>query len=139
MTECTTRLFAAKLSGHDRSLFHFYPGLHVYSKGVMGIGPEETFAVVVRDLRDGESSTYWGWWDLRHGHGWCHVYPKKFLVEMCFPYGTEVEEENGKGQMANVAVDMLPPAEYCARCSSPREGETNKNCKEHQWVLVGSE
>lgn len=57
--------------------------------------------VVVRDLHEGETSTYWAWWDAQEKR-FDFVYTSRSLVEMCFPYGSKVEVERGNGEIVNV-------------------------------------
>lgn len=84
----------------------FYPHPHVYTLGMMGFGMDQVSPVLVRDLREDEESEYWAWWDSEHGR-FEFVYQRKFLVDMCFPYGTKAEEERGKGRLLNVSVEAL--------------------------------
>ena len=56
---------------------------------------------------------YWAWWDQERG-SFMFVYPARSLVEMCFHYGTRVEERRGKGHLLPVAIELgalvpLPP------------------------------
>ena len=77
----------------------------------------------VRVVEDPEG-TYWGWWDLdsppdhtptsfyeqRTGNTsprFLFVYPEHMLLNMCFPYGMEVEEERGHGKCYKVRVEVL--------------------------------
>lgn len=103
-TDLYARLHYQEKGSTEILYWHFYPTLHVYTVGLMGFGPEEVDPVLVRDLREGEESPYWGWWDNKHEE-FCLVYPREMLTEMCFPYGTKAEEERGKGQLVNVWVE----------------------------------
>lgn len=53
---------------------------------------------------------YWAWWDEKDKE-FCHVYSAKFLVEMCFPYGTKIEEERGNGKLVPVDITILEEVE----------------------------
>jgi len=73
---------------------------------LFGIRKEDVFLVEVRDLREGETSRYWAWWDNEKqifvpGFIW----PHPGGVEMCFPYGTAVMVKEGKGEKVNVVVE----------------------------------
>lgn len=48
---------------------------------------------------------YWAWWDNKE-QVFHNVYPIRSLVEMCFPYGTEIEEKYGKGHLLKVSVEL---------------------------------
>lgn len=114
MTERSTKLYAHWEDGRNGSFWwHFYPSTHVYTKGLIGFDADEVDPVLVRDLREGEDSPYWAWWDLQNKDHrtseskpcFAHVYPNKGLVEMCFLYGTKAEEERGYGLLLNVFVE----------------------------------
>ena len=49
---------------------------------------------------------YWGWWDAEDKK-FTLIWPKHFLLEMCFPYGTKAEEERGKGKIYRVNVKTV--------------------------------
>ena len=53
-----------------------------------------------------DSAGYWGWWDSERKQ-WEYVYIKKFLVEMCFPYGAVAEESRGRGFLRPVNIEVL--------------------------------
>lgn len=40
---------------------------------------------------DHEGVDYWGFWDFEYNR-WSLIYPKLFLLDMCFPYGIKAEE-----------------------------------------------
>jgi hypothetical protein len=44
----------------------------------------------------------WAWYDYKNGY-W-HIYPKRFMVEMCSPDGFKKDEELGKGKIVEVEV-----------------------------------
>lgn len=62
--------------------------------------------VRVVELSEETDDAYWAWWNAEDG---CfhHVYPKKLLVEMCFPYGTQPETERGYGELLPVSIEEL--------------------------------
>lgn len=64
--------------------------------------------IIQVEVSEGQDTpgSYWGWWDAgeqRFGIVWY----RKFLVEMCFPYGTKAEEERGKGKLLPVNIKVL--------------------------------
>lgn len=80
--------------------FHFYPR-KVY---------EITFprtpgqGVTVRDLREGEESPYYAWWDNRDER-FHMVYRSAAQVRMCSPDAFVHKTEIGEGEIVNVAVN----------------------------------
>lgn len=60
-------------------------------------------AVAVEETPDGEEPTHWGW--VRTGDDApIMIYPRKSLLEMCFPYGTDAEVEAGRGRVVRLTV-----------------------------------
>lgn len=51
-------------------------------------------------------SNYWGWFD-NETQDYQMIWPNKMLTEMCFPYGSKVEEENGRGKMTCLNIEFL--------------------------------
>jgi hypothetical protein len=39
--------------------------------------------------------------------GYTMIYPKKLLLEMCFPYGTKPEIESGKGNIVELIIEEI--------------------------------
>ena len=69
---------------------------------------EKIRTVVVRELKEGEESMYWAWWDNAMGlfvPGF--IWPSKGQVSMCFPYGPEIEEEKGRGKLLRVMIEEI--------------------------------
>lgn len=54
--------------------------------------------------------SYWGWWN-EEAQRFMFIFPRKFLVEMCFPYGTRIEEEQGLGKLLPVNVEIIGKVE----------------------------
>jgi hypothetical protein len=51
---------------------------------------------------------YWGWWDLDGKEDrFMFVYAHQTLLNMCFPYGPEAEEQRGKGLRLPVKIEIL--------------------------------
>lgn len=63
----------------------------------------------IRDRQD--KNGYWGWWDLegvsRPEPFFQFVYAHQTLLNMCFPYGPEAEENRGKGMRFPVKIEVL--------------------------------
>jgi hypothetical protein len=55
---------------------------------------------VAEDSPDG---THWGWLDSDDRDP-TMIYPHRGMLEMCFPYGSKVEIERGKGRVVRLAV-----------------------------------
>lgn len=53
-----------------------------------------------------EDGPLWGWWDAKHDDI-SMVYWSKLLNEMCFTYGSRVEEERDRGRVVRLNVDDL--------------------------------
>jgi hypothetical protein len=46
----------------------------------------------------------WGWWDAED-KTFCMIFPRRMLVEMCFTYGSKVEEERDRGRVVQVRIE----------------------------------
>jgi len=62
--------------------------------------------VTVRELKNGEKSIYWGWWDNKENQ-FIFVQPARFILGACFEYGIDAEVKRGSGKDHNVAIDEL--------------------------------
>jgi hypothetical protein len=67
-------------------------------------GKNPIVPVLVRELREGETSIYWAWWQQGRQE-FCYVWPSKGQAEMCFPYGAQAETKRGRGYLLNVWVE----------------------------------
>ena len=56
-------------------------------------------------------ATHWGWIEtsLRETDP-VMIWPREGLFEMCFPYGSKVEAERGKGRVVRLTVTEVPDA-----------------------------
>lgn len=45
---------------------------------------------------------YWGWKDFKEGYIFIH--PSKLGIEICFPHGTKLEEENKRGKLVELVL-----------------------------------
>ncbi len=50
-----------------------------------------------------EEPTYWAWYENEDKRYW-HIYPKKFLVEMCSPDGFKKATTCGRGKIVEVII-----------------------------------
>lgn len=58
-------------------------------------------------VTEDENGAYWGW---RSADGRISmVYPSREQVEVCFPYGTQVQEERGIGRVVRLDVQADEP------------------------------
>jgi hypothetical protein len=55
-------------------------------------------------------SPYWGWVATSQPDRFCMVWPSETCLETCFPYGSQVAEENGHGRRANLVVEETAEA-----------------------------
>jgi hypothetical protein len=49
---------------------------------------------------------YWGWWN-NETERFEMIWPQRYAVEMCFPYGTGPEEARGRGWLLPVDIEDL--------------------------------
>jgi hypothetical protein len=60
-------------------------------------------------VTEGESQ-YWGFWDNEIGR-FINIWPSRGQVTMCYPYGTDILEAEGRGKVVNVKVEYLQTIE----------------------------
>lgn len=61
---------------------------------------------LVRVVLNPEGS-YWGWWEPEvggDGKSIHHIHPARILLEVCFPYGSKIEEDRDMGRVVRVDV-----------------------------------
>lgn len=63
----------------------------------MTIAEDQTIPPSPQHDKNVNNIDYWGWWD-NQDKKFTHIYQKRFLLDMCFPYGIEKTEEAGKGK-----------------------------------------
>ena len=68
-------------------------------------GDESVFKAEARVAENGEEPTHYGWLDNEGDI--VMIYPEKFKVEMCFPYGPEVAEKAGDGKLVGVIISDI--------------------------------
>lgn len=54
-------------------------------------------------MREIKRQVMWAWWDEKT-HEFCHIYRRKFLVEMCSPDGFRGRIKRGEGKIVKVLV-----------------------------------
>ena len=66
--------------------------------------PHPIVPVTVRERVDGDAGhVYWGW---REPDGtYAMIWPSEMQVEMCFPYGSKVEEDRGAGTKVQLTIE----------------------------------
>lgn len=75
---------------------------------------DETSAVYQAEVEQCEDSpgVYWGWWENQK-QAFTMVYRTRSILNMCFPYGFDIEEKKGRGHAVPVKVtlgpEVLPP------------------------------
>lgn len=67
---------------------------------------KEVYRVLVREIKKGDKSEYWGWWD-NESNKFEFVYLHRDILGMCFPYGLDAEIKHGKGIDINVYIEEL--------------------------------
>jgi len=67
---------------------------------------ENVYKVKVRELKNGEESIYWGWWDNKR-NAFVFVHPTRDILSICFPHSIESYIEKGKGKDYNVMIEEI--------------------------------
>lgn len=87
--------------GEAAGKFHnFFPSL-----GQMRMCGDPPF-FKVKIIAD-EQGTYWTWWDAKDNEFNFTAWFKQ-AVEICFPYGSKIEEQQGRGKMIRCRVEEVP-------------------------------
>lgn len=83
-----------------------YSGFFTHKIHFATSGPDPILAMklTVITSEDATEDDYWAWWDSETDSV-RHVWPREFLVEMCFPYGSKAESERGRGRVIRVRVE----------------------------------
>lgn len=66
----------------------------------------EVYKVKVRELKEGDESSYWGWWD-NESNRFKYVHPTRDILSMVFPYAMESYVERGDGKDYNVIIEEI--------------------------------
>ena len=86
----------------------FYTHFYLHPKATKMCGDETILKARVREIQEGEESSYWAWWDLRaEDPKFVFCYPRKIQFKMCFPYGLKSAEEHGQGIGVNVVIEII--------------------------------
>ncbi|VVB52985.1 Uncharacterised protein [uncultured archaeon] len=103
-------MFCAELPDEYRGglwLTHFFRSARTVSLCFDSRQPHPILEVLVSETTESPNiDTYWGWWYNRE-QKFTLVYAKKMLVELCFPYGSKVEEGCGRGNLVPVNVKVI--------------------------------
>ena len=84
-------------------------------RAVWGEPSARALMVEVREPREGESPTYWAWWDSeRRAFPSPFVWPSFAQVDICFAYGSRAEAERGRGEVVRVVVEIVGPGDEWA-------------------------
>ena len=112
MTTKPTTLFCDKLKNHkgENWFAHFYPSRMQVRMCRLPEEMSRPMLEVEVSERTEAPGCYWAWWDEEHQR-FDFVYPHKGLVEICFPYGTKVEEGQGRGKLLPVNVKVMRETE----------------------------
>jgi len=85
-----------------------YFGIHESLVSLYGVNKEDikTLVMKISDNQNIEdlnknNADYWGWFD---NNKFTLIYPKRFLLEMCFPYGLKVTEKSGRGKSYRLEI-----------------------------------
>jgi hypothetical protein len=105
MKQTTLFCHDKKLNTHDG--IEYYNDFYQSQGQVRMCGSGKIVTVIARELKEGEVSPYWAWWD-EADQDFCMIFPSEVQVKMCFPYGHKVEEDLGRGKLTNVFIE---PAE----------------------------
>jgi len=93
---------------------HF--NIHPKTCCLYGDKPEDIVQVTFRIANDqhttptsiGDVPDYWGWLDTDTQEFDSLIYPRWFLLDMCFPYGITKTEEAGKGRAYRLEMLTKP-------------------------------
>jgi hypothetical protein len=88
---------------------HF--GIHPTLASLYGDKPEDIVEVKLKisiDQKIPENDNtmtpdYWGWYDFKKKN-FTMIYAKRFLLEMCFPYGIKASEDKKQGKAYRLEI-----------------------------------
>jgi hypothetical protein len=101
---------------------HFYPS----TMQLTMCGSDPYFLV---ELRLDPEGIHWGWYESHHPHNrWSRghvsmIYPHRMAVEICFPYGPEIETKMGHGEIVRLGVKAIRPAVHPEGIRYDEEGK----------------
>jgi hypothetical protein len=89
---------------------HF--GIHEITSDLYGYKPSEIITIKLKvsenqtkpDVNDGSmDADYWGWFDYER-KDFTLIYPKMFLLNMCFPSGINAAERTNQGKAYRLEI-----------------------------------
>lgn len=90
-----------ELYAHKRESGYWHAGSKKFVEAHMLHDP-----IVQIELTEDPEGTYWGWLAKDATYP-SMVWPKKMLLDICFPYGPDVEQERGKGRVVRMVVKEI--------------------------------
>ena len=93
----------------DKSYHHF--GIHPKTASLYGDKVEDIVNVTLKISEDQtipepnckfDAPDYWGW--VNGDNKISMIYPQRFLLNMCFPYGIHAAEKHGDGKSFRVEI-----------------------------------
>jgi hypothetical protein len=105
-----TTMFCEELPHHAGGTYlaHFFTDVRG-TRMCTGKAAFPIFEVMVSEGTDTPDS-YWAWWNAEEER-FAMVFRSRQLVECCFPYGSKVEEERGRGKLLPVNVKVIRKVE----------------------------
>lgn len=98
-TERSTILWCHERTSHKGGTYlnGFYSRPKTAALHLLGAkDPPHVLRTTVRDLRPGEESRYWAWWDNeKSAFMYAQFFVSPMLVDMCFQYGSKGAEDEG--------------------------------------------
>jgi hypothetical protein len=95
----STIMYCSKV---ENGYYNFYPSPEL----VQSCGHRIVYKVRVTEIEAATPGCYWGWWGNEDAN-FIFVYIKRFLLEMCFPYGFQPEIDKGVGVDLPVKIDIM--------------------------------
>jgi hypothetical protein len=68
--------------------------------------PHQKNDIVELEVEESEEGEYWGWLEFKNNE-YRYIYPKRFMVDMCFPYGPQIEEKENKGRRVKLKLTEI--------------------------------
>ena len=107
------RVFQSSTVPDSKGVFYHF-GIVPSLASVYGNKPEDIVQVSItiaedqtipENDSDGKEyvGDYWGWFDFNEQR-FSMIYPRRFLLNMCFAYGIEASEERGHGKAFRLVV-----------------------------------
>lgn len=70
-------------------------------------GPDDKTPIYSVDVtEDDANGTMWAWWDAQRS-SFSMVYKTRQVLEICFPYGIDVEEKRDRGKACKVSITAI--------------------------------